>query len=221
MDNKIKVLIAEDHNIVREGLKMIIDSQPDMETVGEASDGREAVELARKLIPDVVLMDISMPNLNGLTAAAQLKRIAPEIKILTLTRHNDSAYLSELIQAGVNGYVLKQSSAKELIRAIRTIAAGENFLDPAVTDKVFAAFTEGGKNTNLRGEKRTAKLTERESETLRHVALGYSNREIADKFGISVKTIEAHKANAMQKLDLKNRRDIINYAILQGWMQNQ
>lgn len=221
MENKIKVLIAEDHNLIREGLRMIIDSQPDMQTVGEASDGREAVNLACELIPDIVLMDISMPNLNGLTAAAQLKRIAPEIKILTLTRHNDFAYLTELIQSGVNGYVLKQSSAKELIRAIRTIAAGDNFLDPAVTDKVFAAFTENGKKITLRGDKRTADLTERESETLRYVALGYSNREIADKFGISVKTIEAHKSNAMQKLEMKSRRDIINYAILQGWMQNQ
>lgn len=218
MKNKIQILIAEDHTMVREGLKMIINSQKEMKIIAEATTGREAVSLAQKLVPDVVLMDISMPELNGLTAAAQLKRIAPDIKILTLTRHTDVVYLQELLQAGVDGYALKQSSAAELIRAIKTVASGEKYLDPGITGKMMSAFADGKRN-KLRGELSGITLSERESETLRYTAHGYSNKEIADMFGISVKTVEAHKANALQKLGIKSRREIIGYAILQGWMQ--
>ena len=149
MKNKLRILIAEDHETVREGFRLIVQAfrlivqaQEDMEVVGCAGDGRSAVELARALQPDIVLMDISMPELNGLLAAAKLKRIAPEIKILTLTRHTDTAYLSELLQAGVCGYVLKQSAPDELIRAIRAVANGGNYLDPAITNKVFAGYAE-------------------------------------------------------------------------------
>ena len=158
-----------------------------------------------------------MPELNGLVASAQLKRIAPNIKILTLTRHTDTAYLQELIQAGVYGYVLKQSARSELIRIIRAIAGGGNYLDPAITGKVFESV--GGKQNKLRGETSGESLTERESEMLRHIALGYSNKEIAGKMDISVKTVEAHKTNSLKKLNMQSRKDIIRYAILQGWMQ--
>jgi two-component system response regulator NreC len=216
-EGKLKILVAEDHGTVRDGIKMIVNSQEDMEVVGEACDGREAVELARKLQPDIVLMDVSMPRLNGLKAAAQLKRIAPDIKILTLTRHTDDAYLQELLRAGVSGYALKQSLSDELIRAIRIIAAGGNYLDPSITGKVFNAFD--ARQNKLRGETGGQSLTKRESEILRHIALGYSNQEIADKSDISVKTVEAHKSNAMKKLSISSRREIISYAILQGWMQ--
>jgi DNA-binding NarL/FixJ family response regulator len=216
---EIRVLIAEDHETVREGLRLIIGTQKDMQVCGEAGNGRDAVRLAQELNPDVLLMDISMPDLNGLTAAAKLKRIAPAIKILTLTRHTDEAYLQELLQAGVSGYVLKQSSASELLRAIRAVAAGGNYLDPAMTGKVFGNYV--GKSTKKpRGETRGAQLSERESESLRYIALGYSNKEIAAKMDISVKTIEAHKANALRKLDMRSRIDIVRYAILQGWMQD-
>lgn len=215
--DKLKVLIAEDHETVREGLKMIIGSQDDMQVVGEAGDGREAIRLAKELKPDIVLMDISMPKLNGLLATAKLKRIMPDVKILTLTRHTDEAYLQELLQAGVSGYVLKQSPSEELLRAIRAVAAGDNYLDPSITSKIFDSYTE--KTGKLRGDKLGTPLTGRESETLRLIALGYSNREIAEQFDLSVKTIEAHKANAKQKLDIHSRKDIISYAILQGWMQ--
>lgn len=217
MKNKLRILIAEDHLSVREGFRLIIESQEDMEVVGEAGDGRTAVEMARELQPDIVLMDISMPELNGLKASAKLKRVAPDIKILTLTRHTDEAYLKELMQAGVSGYVLKQSATTELIHAIHAIAGGGNYLDPAIAGKVFAEYTE--KPNKLRGEIRGEKLTIRESEVLRHIALGYSNKEIADKLDISVKTAEAHKANCLKKLNMKSRKEIISYAILQGWMQ--
>jgi len=128
--NKLKILLSEDHQTVREGLKLIFDSQDDMETIGETGNGREITELALELQPDVVLMDISMPELNGLIATARLKRIAPGIKILTLTRHTDDSYLRELLQAGVSGYVLKQSPSSELLPAVRTVAEGGNYIDP-------------------------------------------------------------------------------------------
>ncbi|HEY8560143.1 MAG TPA: response regulator transcription factor [Pyrinomonadaceae bacterium] len=188
-----------------------------MEVVGDAGDGRTAVELARQSQPDIVLMDISMPQLNGLTASAKLKRIAPDVKILTLTRHTDPAYLQELMRAGVSGYVLKQSAPAELIRAIRAVAAGDKYLDPAITGKVFEGFT--GKQSKFRGGTSGERLTPREAEVPRHIALGYSNKEIADKMGVSVKTAETHKANSLRKLNMKTRRDIIGYAILQGGLQ--
>jgi len=217
MTDKLRILIAEDHATVREGLKLIVESQEDMEVVGEAGDGREAIRKAQELAPDIVLMDVSMPKLNGLLASAKLKRIMPVVKILTLTRHTDSAYLQELLQAGVSGYVLKQSASKELLHAIRAVAAGDNYLDPAMTGKVFNGYTE--KLGKLRGDTQGAQLSERESETLRLIARGYSNKEIAEQFDLSVKTIETHKANALLKLNFTSRKDIIRYAILQGWMQ--
>jgi DNA-binding NarL/FixJ family response regulator len=212
-------MVAEDHRTVREGLKFIVNSQDDMETVGEAGDGREAVWAAQKLVPDLVLMDISMPEINGLTATATLKRTRPEIKILALTRHFDDAYLQELIQSGASGYILKQSAPTELPRAIRHVADRGNHLDPSLTRKVFAGFTET--RNRPRGETAGAALTARESETLRYIALGYSNREIAEKLDLSVKTVEAHKACALKKLSISSRREIISYAILQGWMQEK
>jgi two-component system response regulator NreC len=215
--NKLRILIVEDHEMMRAGIKLLVDSQADMETVGEAGDGRTAIELAELLQPDVVLMDISMPQLNGLKATAKLKRILPEIKILIVSRHSDDAYLQELIEAGVSGYVLKQSASTELITAIYTVASGKGYLDPKITNKVFADISE--KHNKLRGDTIGEKLTSRESEVLRHIALGYSNKEIAEKMDISVKTVEAHKTNALKKLNKQSRKDIISYAILQGWMQ--
>jgi DNA-binding NarL/FixJ family response regulator len=216
MTDKIQILLAEDHQTVREGIKMIINAEDDMTVIGEASNGREVIELAQTLNPNVILMDISMPELNGLVATAKLKRILPDIKVLTLTRHTDNAYLQELLQAGVNGYLLKQSASTELLRAIRIVNSGGNYLDPEITGKVFAGYTEN--KFKLRGELRGEKLTERESEVLRYIALGYSNREIGEKLDISIKTVEAHKANSLKKLNMSSRREIMSYAILQGWM---
>ena len=216
--SNLRIFLADDHETVREGLKLIVNSQTDMEVCGEANNGRDAVSQAQKLKPDVLVMDISMPELNGLKAAAKLKRIAPDIKILTLTRHTDEAYLQELLQAGVSGYVLKQSVAAELLRAIRAVAGGGNYLDPLIVGKVFGNYA--GKSERRRGETAGSHLTDREADILRQIALGYSNKEIADRLDVSVKTVEAHKANALKKLDMRTRIDIVRYAILQGWMQD-
>lgn len=214
---KLRVILAEDHETVREGLKLIVNSQPDMEVVAEAQNGSAAIKLARELAPDIVVMDISMPELNGLKATRKLKQVAPTVKVLTLTRHTDDAYLQQLIQAGASGYVLKQSAPTELIRAIHAVCNGNSYLDPALTNKVMGGYAS--RSASLRGERKTD-LTDREAEVLRMIAWGYSNKEIAHHMDISVKTVEAHKANAMRKLNMQSRIDIVRYAILQGWMQD-
>ena len=216
MKNKLRILLAEDHETVREGLRLLINGQPDMEVIGEAGNGRVAVERARELQPDVIVMDISMPDMNGLKATAKLQKICPNIKLLTLTRHTDDGYLQELLRAGASGYVLKQSASTELLRAVRTVAAGDKYLDPAITSKVIGSYA--GKQIKAGGEA-FASLSAREAEVLRQIAWGYSNKEIAAQLSISVKTVEAHKANAMRKMSMGSRIDIVRYAILQGWLQ--
>jgi two-component system response regulator NreC len=212
----LRILLADDHVTVRQGLKLLIDSEPDMEVIGEAGDGSEAVQKARDLSPDVVVMDISMPGMNGLAATRALKKIQPDAVIVTLTRHGDQAYLQELLRAGVSGYVLKRSAPTELLHAIRAAAAGGQYLDTTLTARVTAALTgkEGGANVPVNA------VTEREAAVLRLIASGYSNKEIAAQLSLSVKTVEAHKANAMRKLELTGRIDIVKYAILQGWLDN-
>lgn len=213
--DKIRIIIAEDHETIREGLRMLIDAQADFEVVGEAADGSAAVKLAKKLKPDVLIMDVSMPELNGLKAMIKIKEILPEIKILTLTRHKSDAYLQALLRAGSSGYVLKQSSSAELIRAVRAVAAGDKYLDPSITENVIGRYTSRSQSPGI-ASKET--LTDRETEVIRLIAWGYSNKEIAARLQISVKTVEAHKANSMRKLDMKSRIDIVRYAILQNWL---
>lgn len=213
----LRILLADDHVTVRHGLKLLIDSQPDMEVVAEASDGSTAVQRARDSKPDVIVMDISMPEMNGLAATRKLKQLQPDVAIVTLTRHADDAYLQELLRAGVSGYVLKQSPPTELLHAIRAAAAGGQYLDSTLTSRVTARFlAKDGKKPS----KSSATLSDREAEVLRQIASGYSNKEIAARLALSVKTVEAHKANAMRKLDLNGRIDIVKYAILQGWLHN-
>ena len=214
---KLRIMLAEDHETVREGLRLIINAQQDMEVCAEADNGTTAIEIAQTLQPDVVVMDITMPGLNGLQATKKLRRLCPQMKILALTRHTDDGYLQELLRAGASGYVLKQSSSEELIRAIRAIAAGGNYLDPAIAGRVMSGF---GKR-QLRGDSPSnAKLSEREIEVLRQIAWGYSNKEIAAALSLSVKTVEAHKANAMRKLNIDSRIEIVRFAILQGWLED-
>jgi DNA-binding NarL/FixJ family response regulator len=213
----LRILLADDHVTVRHGLKLLIDTQADMQVVSEASDGQTAVQRALEIKPDVIVMDISMPGTNGLVATRTLKAQQPGAAIVTLTRHSDDAYLQELLRAGVSGYVLKQSAPTELIQAIRVAAAGGQYLDSTLRARMNAGFlAREGKGPARSG----AILSERESEVLRLIASGYSNKEIAGRLELSVKTVEAHKANAMRKLDLHGRIDIVKYAILQGWLEN-
>ena len=214
---KLRIMLADDHETVREGLKLIVNAQEDMEVVGEASDGLEAVAQARKILPDVLVMDISMPRLNGLKATERLKEVCPYIKVLTLSRHADDGYIQQLLRAGASGYVLKQSASTELIHAIRAVADGGRYLDPKLAAKAMDAYS--ARAGAPRGEAKGA-LTDRESEVLRYIALGYSNKEIAARLALSVKTIEVHKANAMRKLNITSRIDLVRFAILQGWLQD-
>ena len=215
--SKLRVLLADDHEMIREGLKLLLNSQPDMECVGEASNGRVAVERVCELLPDLVVMDVSMPELNGLQATKKIKATCPQVKVLALTRHTDDGYLQQLLKAGVSGYVLKQSAADELVRAIRAVAAGNVYLDPAIAQKVVGAYV--GK-TAPDGAVLPTDLSDREREVLRMIAWGYSNKEIASRLEISVKTVEVHKANSMRKLGMCSRIDIVRYALLQGWLQD-
>ncbi len=213
----LRILLADDHVTVRHGLRLLIDSQADMTVVAEVSDGAAAVQRALDLKPDVVVMDISMPGMNGLVATRALKKAQAATAIVTLTRHGDDAYLQELLRAGVSAYVLKQSAPTELLQAIRAAAAGGQYLDSTLTSRVTAGFlAREGKRVNKSG----VSITDRESDVLRLIASGYSNKEIAGRLSLSVKTVEAHKANAMRKLGLTGRIDIVKYAVLQGWLDN-
>jgi DNA-binding NarL/FixJ family response regulator len=213
----LRVLLADDHVTVRHGLKLLIDGEPDMKVVAEASDGEAAVRKALELKPDVVVMDISMPGMNGLAATRALKKAQPDAVIVTLTRHADDAYLQELLRAGVSGYVLKRSAPTELLQAIRGVTAGGQYLDSTLTAQVTAGFIA---KRGRQARKPALELTDREAHVLRLIAAGYGNKEIAAQLALSAKTVEAHKANAMRKLDLSGRIDIVKYAVLQGWLDN-
>jgi DNA-binding NarL/FixJ family response regulator len=211
----LRILLADDHATVRHGLKLLIDAEADMQVVAEAGDGQRAVRDALEMKPDVVVMDISMPGMNGLAATRSLKKAWPDAVIITLTRHVDDAYLQELLRAGVAGYVLKRSAPTELLQAIRAVATGGQYVDSTLTARVTAGFSrERGRVGPV------SKLTEREAEVLRLIAKGYGNKEIAAQLSLSAKTVEAHKANAMRKLELSGRIDIVKYAVLQGWLDN-
>ncbi|HEX8556766.1 MAG TPA: response regulator transcription factor [Pyrinomonadaceae bacterium] len=215
---KVRVLIADDHGTMREGLKLILENEPDLEVVGEVADGWEAMRLARELLPDVTLMDVSMPGWDGLQATRGLQAACPQVKVLALSRHADYGFLTEMLRAGAKGYVLKQSTSAELICAVRAVAAGQSYLDPAVTAKVVGRYRGGP--AKAAAEEVGESVSEREEEVLRLIALGHSNKEIAARLSVSVKTVEAHKANGMRKLGLGSRTDVVSYAIFRGWMRN-
>ncbi len=215
--SKLKILLADDHKVMRDGLKVLINAQPDMEVTGEAGDGQAAWQQAKDSTPDVVVMDVSMPQMGGARATERIKRECPEVKIIALTAHEDRSYVSQLLEAGASGYMLKVAASEDLINAIRVVAAGGVYLDPAVADKVLDGYRRG---KPLKGESQGAKLAQREEEVLRLIAEGYINKEIAARLSISTKTVETHKARAMEKLGLRSRAALVRYALDQGWLQN-
>ena len=212
---RIRVLLAEDHATVRQGLRLLLEHNDDIELVGDAGDGQVAVERARALKPDVAVLDISMPGMNGLSATRAIKTQIPDVAVLALSRHSEEAYVQELLSAGASGYVLKQSAFDELLRAIRTVASGERYLDPTLAARTKDAYLPRYSTHPARPA-----ISDREANVLRLMALGHSNKEIAASLDIAVKTVEVHKANAMRKLNLEGRVDVVRYAVLNGWLQD-
>jgi two-component system response regulator NreC len=211
----IRVLIADDHAVVRSGLAMLINSQQDMQVVGVAADGKEAVELGVKLLPHVALMDLSMPpGENGLIATARLKELLPQTRVLILTMHDDEEYLFQSLKAGAVGYILKNAPDFDLLKAIRTVHQGESYLYPSAAKSLIEGFLrQGNKSEEFES---LQLLTEREKQTLRLVAMGYANKDIAEQLCLSVKTVEAYKARIMEKLHLKSRPEMVRYAMKKG-----
>ena len=213
---KLRVLLADDHAIVREGLKALINVHPDMEVVGEAADGNAAYAKTNELRPDVVVMDVSMPNVNGVQATRNVRREWPDVRVLALTVHEERSYLRELIAAGASGYVLKRSAPEDLVHALRVVARGEIYLDPSVTAVVLGKLAR----THPRGDEANLDLSDRETEVLQLIAQGHSNKEIGSRLKISVKTVETYKARSMEKLGLKGRADIVRFALQRGWLRD-
>jgi two-component system response regulator NreC len=212
---RIRVLLAEDHESVRQGLRLLLETKDDIEVVGDAPDGRVAVDQAKALKPDVVVVDLSMPEMNGLVATRRIKETVPEVAVVALTRHGDEAYVKELLSAGASGYILKQSAIEELLRCIRAVAAGQNYLDASLVSRTADAYL----SRYARNPSRPP-ISEREADVLRLMAIGHSNKEIASALDIAVKTVEVHKANAMRKLNLRGRIDVVRFAVLNGWLQD-
>jgi two-component system response regulator NreC len=213
--NAIRVVVADDHATIRDALKLLLNGQPDIEIVGEAADGQQAVAAAVDLRPDVLLMDVSMPGLNGLHATSAIRKAAPSVKVLPLTRHAEESYLGELLRAGAAGYVLKQSCSAGLVKAIHTVAGGKPYVDPALHAEWMEPFAHS----------HTARMppetTPRETETLRYTAWGWSNKDIATRLGVSVKTVEVHKTNGMRKLGMHSRQELVHYALLRSWFETE
>ena len=211
---KLHIFLADDHAVVREGLKRLIETESDMTVIGEADNGNDAVARVVEMKPDVVVLDVSMPDLNGVEVTRRLRTLSPDIKILILTVHEDKSYSRELLELGVLGYVLKRAAGDELISAIRKVAAGGMHIDPRITDTLMTAMFSPAQQSEAAVEK----LSERELAVLQLIARGYSNKEIAAQLELSVKTIETYKARSMEKLGLRSRVDIVRYANKQGWL---
>jgi len=214
---KLQIYLADDHVVVREGLKALINAQPDMVVIGEAGDGQTAWQQAQACQPDVVIMDITMPGLNGVEATAALKRASPDIKVLALSVHDDTSYLRQLLAAGAAGYILKHAAADDLIQAIRQVAGGGIYLDPALAGHVVAGYVRvPAAATALLG----SALSERETEVVQRIAQGYTNKEIAAQLNLSVKTVETYRARALEKLGLDSRAALVRYALSHGWLHS-
>jgi two-component system, NarL family, response regulator NreC len=212
---KLRVLLADDHKVVRDGLRLLIDGQRDMRVVGEAGNGKEALRQARDLKPDVVIMDLSMPELNGLQATERLKAERPGVKVVALTLHEDPNYLLQLCKAGAVGYVLKRSAGDDLIRAIRTVAGGGLHFDPTLASNALKG--RPGDSAGKEGL-HSGDLSEREKEVLILLAWGYSNKEIAGDLDLSTKTVETYRERINEKLGLRSRTELVRFALRHGWL---
>jgi DNA-binding NarL/FixJ family response regulator len=212
MNNKnvISILLADDHRILREGIRALIQDQADMQVIGESEDGLDTMKKVAQLTPDVVVMDIAMPLLNGLEATRQIRRDFPQVRVLILTMHENEEYIRQVLAAGALGYVLKDAAARDLLGAIRSVYQGEAVLSPAITRLVIEDYLRWG---DIRPEDTTDGLTPREREVLQLIAEGYTNKEIAEIMSLSVKTVQSHRTNLMNKLDLHDRGELIKYAI--------
>lgn len=205
----IRILLADDHSLVRQGFRMILAAQPDMEIIGEAGNGREAVELAEKLQPDLVVMDVTMPELNGIEATRRLVTASPRTRVLALSMHKDSVYVREILRAGARGYLLKDSVDADLLAAVRAVAKGEGYLSPAVSDAVLSDYRRHVTDS-------LDLLTSREREVLQMIAEGKTNKEIATSLKLSVYTIEAHRGRVMEKLNLHSTGELVRFALRNG-----
>lgn len=212
--SELRVVLADDHEVVRSGLRALVDGTPGMSVVGEARDGAEACIRACELNPDVVVMDVSMPRLDGAEATERLRKECPGVRVLALTMHEDRGHLTRLLQAGASGYLLKRAAADELVRAIQVVAAGGTYVDPLLAGSVLTGAVPGRRHPEGSPER----LSDREEDVLRRIAWGASNKKIAADLGISVKTVETYKARVADKLGLRSRTEMVRYAVQQGWL---
>ena len=217
----IRVLIADDHAVVREGLTALVAAQPGLVVVAEAAGGMDAWRKARELRPDVVLLDVSMPDGGGLEAMERIARDCPDTRVLALTMHEERGYLSRMLRAGAAGYALKRSASAELVNAIRTVHDGERYVDPSLAGSLLAEFVgRPTRNRRTADDAASTDLTPREAEVLRLLAFGHSNKEIATALSISVKTVETHRASGMSRLGLPSRAALVRFAIAEGWLRD-
>ncbi len=215
--NKIKVLVAEDHTIVRKGLCSLLEAEAHIEVVGEAENGREALKMVEALKPHVVLMDISMPELNGMDATKRLKKLYPDLKILILSMHADEEYIFETLRAGASGYLVKRSAPTELVKAIKAAYEGDSFLSPSISAKVIRNYVREKQANTAPGS--LDRLSGREREVLQLIAEGNANRDIAERLFISTKTVEAHRSNIQKKLELNGTAELTRYAVKKGLVE--
>jgi two-component system, NarL family, response regulator NreC len=209
--NKIRVLLADDHDVVRKGLRYVLERQPEMEVVGEAGNGREAVKLAEEMTPDVIIMDVAMPQLNGIEATAQIIKRNPRTMVIILSMYSDEGYLVRALTAGAKGYILKDSAESDLVRAVETVATGKPFFSPSIAQTLLEDYLQHLHRKNLQDSYDL--LTEREKEVLQLLAEGKSNKEVADLLNLSLYTVETHRSHLMQKLNLHNTAEIVLYAV--------